>query len=62
MAALDVLIPTCDRPTALAITLATLASQRFADFRLHNAANLHHVARRLAPEHLPIEVPSLPVE
>lgn len=34
MAAIDVLIPTCDRPTALAVTLATLLAQDFSDFDL----------------------------
>ncbi|MGE3961557.1 MAG: glycosyltransferase [Dehalococcoidia bacterium] len=31
---LDVLVPTCNRPAALAATLATLACQGFRDFRL----------------------------
>lgn len=34
MAAIDVLIPTCERPAALAVTLASLASQTHRDFRL----------------------------
>jgi GT2 family glycosyltransferase len=33
-AAIDVLIPTCDRPAALAVTLATLSAQTFTDFRV----------------------------
>ena len=33
-ARLDVLVPTCDRPAALAVTLAGLVGQRFEDFRL----------------------------
>jgi glycosyltransferase involved in cell wall biosynthesis len=32
--ALDVLIPTYDRPAALAVTLASLTAQTFADFRI----------------------------
>lgn len=32
MAAIDVLIPTCNRPGALAVTLATLVGQDFRDF------------------------------
>jgi GT2 family glycosyltransferase len=32
--AVDVLIPTCDRPAALAVTLATLAAQSFRRFRI----------------------------
>lgn len=34
MAAVDVLIPTCDRPAALAATLATVAGQSEADLRV----------------------------
>ena len=34
MAALDVLIPTCDRPDALAVTLAGLLGQTSTDFRV----------------------------
>lgn len=30
----DVLIPTCDRPAALAVTLTTLSAQGFPDFRI----------------------------
>uniref|UniRef100_B8HSR8 Glycosyl transferase family 2 n=1 Tax=Cyanothece sp. (strain PCC 7425 / ATCC 29141) TaxID=395961 RepID=B8HSR8_CYAP4 len=33
-APLDILIPTCDRPAALAVTLTSLCSQTFAQFRL----------------------------
>jgi len=32
--ALDVLIPTCNRPCALAVTLASLSAQTFRDFRV----------------------------
>lgn len=32
--AIDVLIPTCNRPCALAVTLATLSAQTFRDFRV----------------------------
>lgn len=32
--AIDVLIPTCDRPCALAVTLTALHGQRFAEFRM----------------------------
>ncbi len=31
---LDVLVPTCDRPAALAVTLTSLAAQTLADFRV----------------------------
>ena len=34
MAGLDVLIPTCGRAAALAVTLATLATQSYRDFRV----------------------------
>jgi GT2 family glycosyltransferase len=34
MAAVDVLIPTCERPAALAVTLTSLAAQTFSDFRV----------------------------
>jgi GT2 family glycosyltransferase len=34
MAAVDILIPTCRRPAALAVTLAGLIAQDFRDFRL----------------------------
>jgi glycosyltransferase involved in cell wall biosynthesis len=34
---LDVLIPTINRPTALAITLTSLTAQTFGDFRVHIA-------------------------
>ncbi|HSK09626.1 MAG TPA: glycosyltransferase [Vicinamibacterales bacterium] len=34
MASLDVLVPTCARPAALAVTLATLVSQSYQDFRV----------------------------
>lgn len=34
MATVDVLLPTCDRPLALTMTLAGLALQSFTDFRL----------------------------
>jgi GT2 family glycosyltransferase len=34
MAGLDVLIPTCQRPAALAVTLAGLVAQDFRDFRV----------------------------
>lgn len=34
MAGLDVLIPTCGRAAALAVTLATLAAQSYQDFRV----------------------------
>lgn len=33
-AAVDVLVPTCNRPCALAVTLALLSAQTFRDFRL----------------------------
>jgi GT2 family glycosyltransferase len=32
--AVDILIPTCDRPAALAVTLASLVGQDFTDFRV----------------------------
>jgi hypothetical protein len=32
--AIDVLIPTCNRPSALAVTLSTLSAQRFHHFRV----------------------------
>lgn len=32
--AIDVLLPTCDRPCGLAVTLTTLAAQDFRDFRV----------------------------
>jgi GT2 family glycosyltransferase len=34
MSAVDVLIPTCERAAALAVTLTSLAAQRFRDFRV----------------------------
>ena len=34
MAAIDILIPTCGRPTALAVTLTSLLAQTWADFRV----------------------------
>ena len=34
MTAVDVLIPTCNRPAALAVTLTSLIAQTFRDFRL----------------------------
>jgi glycosyltransferase involved in cell wall biosynthesis len=34
MSAVDVLIPTCERSAALAVTLTSLAAQRFGDFRV----------------------------
>ncbi|UBF26521.1 glycosyltransferase family 2 protein [Kovacikia minuta CCNUW1] len=33
-ATVDVLIPTCSRPTALAVTLTSLIAQTFRDFRI----------------------------
>ena len=33
-ASIDVLVPTCNRPCALAVTLATLSAQTFTDYRL----------------------------
>jgi GT2 family glycosyltransferase len=33
-AAIDVLVPTCDRPCALAVTLTSLGSQTFSDLRI----------------------------
>jgi GT2 family glycosyltransferase len=33
-AAIDVLVPTCNRPCALAVTLASLSAQSFGDYRL----------------------------
>ncbi|ARP85457.1 glycosyltransferase family A protein [Bordetella genomosp. 9] len=37
MTAVDVLIPTCNRPAALAVTLTSLMGQRFEDFDIHVA-------------------------
>lgn len=34
MTAIDVLLPTCNRPTALAVTLTSLIAQTFRDFRI----------------------------
>lgn len=34
MTGIDVLVPTCDRPAELAVTLSGLAAQDFADFRV----------------------------
>lgn len=34
MTSIDVLIPTCNRPTALAVTLTCLIAQRFKNFRI----------------------------
>lgn len=34
MTAIDVLLPTCNRPTALAVTLTSLIAQTFRDFRV----------------------------
>ncbi len=42
MAAIDVLIPTCERPAALAVTLASLVSQTHRDFRLTISDQSHH--------------------
>jgi glycosyltransferase involved in cell wall biosynthesis len=34
VSAVDILLPTCDRPAALAVTLTSLAAQDFRDFRV----------------------------
>lgn len=41
MAALDVLIPTCERPAALAVTLTSLAAQTHRDFRVFISDQSH---------------------
>ncbi len=49
-ATVDVLVPTCRRPAALAVTLATLVGQTFRDFRLFVSDQTEEFDALQAPE------------
>lgn len=49
-AAIDVLIPTCNRPAALAVTLTALAAQTWRDLRIHISDQSDGEEAAAAPE------------